>query len=86
MAPPLVVNIGDLLSYWTAGLLKSTIHRVKFPAQELGQDRYSIVFFSHPSDNALLEPVPSEIIRKLREEVLTKKQHTSQLSNIYKRD
>ena len=46
MAPPLVVNIGDLLSYWTAGLLKSTIHRVKFPAkaQELGQDRYSIVF------------------------------------------
>lgn len=67
MAPPLVVNIGDLLSYWTAGLLKSTIHRVKFPAkaQELGQDRYSIVFFSHPSDNALLEPVPSEIIRKI---------------------
>ncbi|KAK6364746.1 uncharacterized protein PV06_06509 [Exophiala oligosperma] len=26
--PPVVVNIGDLLSYWTNGLLKSTIHRV----------------------------------------------------------
>lgn len=67
MAPPIVVNIGDLLSYWTAGLLKSTIHRVKFPkkVQETGQDRYSIVFFSHPNDDALLEPVPSEIIRKI---------------------
>ncbi|RCK59643.1 hypothetical protein Cantr_07347 [Candida viswanathii] len=67
MAPPIVVNIGDLLSYWTAGLLKSTIHRVKFPkkVQETGQDRYSIVFFSHPSDDAMLETVPSEIIRKI---------------------
>ncbi|EMG48433.1 hypothetical protein SBY92_003321 [Candida maltosa Xu316] len=67
MAPPIVVNVGDLLSYWTAGLLKSTIHRVKFPkkVQETGQDRYSIVFFSHPNDDALLEPVPSEVIRKI---------------------
>ncbi|RLV92206.1 hypothetical protein JA1_003329 [Spathaspora sp. JA1] len=65
VAPPIVVNIGDLLSYWTAGLLKSTIHRVKFPkeVQETGQDRYSIVFFSHPNDDALLEPVPCSLIR-----------------------
>ncbi|EGW35501.1 uncharacterized protein SPAPADRAFT_58740 [Spathaspora passalidarum NRRL Y-27907] len=65
VAPPIVVNIGDLLSYWTAGLLKSTIHRVKFPkeVQETGQDRYSIVFFSHPNDDALLEPVPCSVIR-----------------------
>ncbi|ABN66443.1 predicted protein [Scheffersomyces stipitis CBS 6054] len=68
MGPPIVVNIGDLLSYWTAGLLKSTIHRVKFPAkvQATGQDRYSIVFFSHPNDEALLEAVPSEVVRSIK--------------------
>lgn len=68
MAPPIIVNIADQLSYWTGGLLKSTIHRVKFPAkvQESGQDRYSIVFFSHPNDATLLEPVPSEIVRTIK--------------------
>lgn len=65
---PIVVNIADQLSYWTGGLLKSTIHRVKFPAkvQETGQDRYSIVFFSHPNDDTLLEPVPSKIVREIK--------------------
>lgn len=29
--PPILVNIGDLLSYWTNGLLRSTVHRVVFP-------------------------------------------------------
>lgn len=67
-APPIVVNIADQLSYWTAGLLKSTIHRVKFPAkvQETGQDRYSIVFFSHPNDDTLLTPVPSEATSSIK--------------------
>ncbi|KAG5356915.1 UPF0676 protein [Yarrowia sp. C11] len=61
MAPPIVVNIGDLLSYWTAGVLKSTVHRVKFPAklQAEGTDRYSFVFFTHPEEEVKLEPVPS---------------------------
>lgn len=83
-AAPIVVNIADQLSYWTGGLLKSTIHRVKFPAsaQETGQDRYSIVFFSHPNDDTKLEPVPSEIVRQIKgrgansaAEVITAKQH-----------
>lgn len=61
MAPPVVVNVGDLLSYWTCGVLKSTVHRVKFPAklQEDGSDRYSCVFFCHPERDIKLEPVPS---------------------------
>ncbi|RYO88054.1 hypothetical protein DL766_007125 [Monosporascus sp. MC13-8B] len=29
-APPVLINIGDLLSYWTNGLLRSTVHRVVF--------------------------------------------------------
>lgn len=67
-APPIIVNIADQLSYWTGGLLKSTIHRVKFPAeaQRSGQDRYSTVFFSHPNDATLLEPVPSALVRDIK--------------------
>lgn len=75
---PIVVNIGDLLSYWTDGLLRSTVHRVVFPdsstrqeEHEQGQDRYSIVFFSHPVDTTQLTPVPSPIVaahRKARED------------------
>lgn len=81
---PIVINIADQLSYWTGGLLKSTVHRVKFPpkVQETGQDRYSIVFFSHPNDATLLEPVPSEKVRSItgrgankEKEPITAKQH-----------
>ena len=66
-APPIVVNIADQLSYWTAGLLKLTIHRVVFPpeVQESGKDRYSIVFFSHPNNDTQLEPVPSPLVRSI---------------------
>jgi len=27
-SPPILINIGDLLSYWTNGLFRSTVHRV----------------------------------------------------------
>lgn len=70
-APPVLVNIGDLLSYWTNGLLRSTVHRVVFPAPGRGvvdgesasEPRYSIAFFCHPVGTARLEPVPSERVR-----------------------
>ena len=60
--PPILVNIADLLSYWTNGLLKSTVHRVIFPkdARKGGEDRYSIVYFGHPANETELEPVPSK--------------------------
>lgn len=32
--PPILINIGDMLSFWTNGLLKSTVHRVVFPLAE----------------------------------------------------
>ena len=66
-ALPILVNIGDLLEDWTAGLLKSTVHRVIFPEGERG-DRYSIAYFNHPLDDALLEPVPSEKVSRYAEE------------------
>lgn len=63
-ALPIVVNFGDLLAYWTNGLLKSTVHRVVFPQGEQN-DRYSMVYFCHPLDDAELEPVPSRLVEKM---------------------
>ena len=62
--PPILVNIGDCLSYWTNGLLRSTVHRVIFPkdARRGGEDRYSIAYFSHPGNDVELTSVPSKIV------------------------
>jgi isopenicillin N synthase-like dioxygenase len=67
--PPILINIGDMLSFWTNGLLRSTVHRVVFPAAEQGrpagqsQDRYSVVFFCQPVDDCnLVPPVPSPLV------------------------
>ena len=73
-SPPILVNIGDLLSYWTNGLLRSTVHRVVFPGAGAGgsgllsgesdsEPRYSIAFFCHPVGTTTLEAVPSERVR-----------------------
>lgn len=51
---PLVVNFGDLLQFWTNGVVKSTVHRVLVPESRL-QDRYSIVCFVHPENNTSLK-------------------------------
>jgi len=71
-APPILVNIGDLLSYWTNGLLRSTVHRVVFsseqsvPGETNTDPRYSIAYFCHPVGSMPLTPVPSERVRAFR--------------------
>lgn len=82
---PILVNIGDLLSHWTNGLLKSTVHRVIFPKKgDGGEDRMSIAYFCHPLDDEELSEIPSEVVaaqrRKMNgsapdEKVLTAKGH-----------
>lgn len=64
---PILVNIGDLLSYWTNGMLKSTVHRVTFAKEGGGceADRYSIAYFCHPQDDAVLTEIPSAKIKAL---------------------
>lgn len=59
--PPILINIGDLLCYWTAGLLKSTVHRVTFSG---GVERYSMAYFCHPLDEVRLERVPGSVIEE----------------------
>lgn len=79
---PILVNIGDLLEDWTAGLLKSTVHRVVFPAEAKDAgDRYSVAYFCHPLDDVLLEPVPSTLVEQRvkkkteQERVITAREH-----------
>ena len=71
--PPIVVNIGDLLSYWTNGLLRSTVHRVVLttPAVRNGDaaetsdsDRFSIAIFVQPADDTVLTPIPSPLVEE----------------------
>ncbi|PQE28424.1 oxidoreductase 2OG-Fe(II) oxygenase family protein [Rutstroemia sp. NJR-2017a BBW] len=69
-SPPILVNIGDLLSHWTNNLLKSTVHRVIFPTASSPSDiadRYSIAYFCHPVGSTVLESVPSERVRVIAE-------------------
>lgn len=76
-APPILVNIGDLLSYWTNGLLKSTVHRVVFGGGQENliegetdtEPRYSIAYFCHPVASMPLTPVPSERVRAFKGDV-----------------
>lgn len=57
-APPVpgtfVVNIGDMLEYWTHGIYRATPHRVR---NEAASDRLSLPFFFDPNWDATLEPI-----------------------------
>ncbi|KAK1957252.1 2OG-Fe(II) oxygenase superfamily protein [Colletotrichum sublineola] len=56
----IVVNIGDALEFWTAGRLRSTMHRVAFPrtARE-NVGRLSIPVFIQPDRHVILAPIES---------------------------
>lgn len=60
-----VVNLGDALVKFTAGLLRSNVHRVvpPMPPQD-GIDRHSLVFFSRPEDAVVLRRLQGGIIDK----------------------
>ena len=56
----IVVNVGDMLERLTNKKLKSTLHRVVNPPQELlNTSRYSIPFFLHPVSEMNLSCLPS---------------------------
>ncbi|MCB0404083.1 MAG: isopenicillin N synthase family oxygenase [Bdellovibrionales bacterium] len=53
----LVINIGDMLEYWTHGIFRATPHRVRNPSQS---PRLSLPFFFDPNWQATLEPISRE--------------------------
>jgi isopenicillin N synthase-like dioxygenase len=56
-----VVNAGDLIQRWSNDVWRSNIHRVQNPSRDAtsGTRRLSIVLFTGPNDDALIEALPS---------------------------
>jgi isopenicillin N synthase-like dioxygenase len=56
-----VINVGDLMARWTNDRWRSTLHRVMNPPRELtgSTRRLSMVFFSGPNDDAVIECLPT---------------------------
>lgn len=52
-----VVNIGDLMAFWTGGRWASTVHRVVNPVEVNASSRISIPFFYLPNHDASIEPM-----------------------------
>jgi len=56
-----VINVGDLMSRWTNGRWRSTLHRVVNPPRDLtgSTQRLSLVLFTSPDDEAEIACLPS---------------------------
>ncbi|KZO99573.1 Clavaminate synthase-like protein [Calocera viscosa TUFC12733] len=58
-----IVNLGDALVKFTAGLFRSNIHRVLSPpGEQCKLERYSLVYFSRPEDSVVLKRLQGGII------------------------
>ena len=56
-----IINLGDAMVKFTAGILRSNTHRVVAPPGAQGDaTRYSLVYFSRPEDEVLLRPLKEE--------------------------
>lgn len=62
----ITVNIADVLQFWTAGYLKSSIHRVAAPPPDQAHlDRLGILYFSRPAHDLPLKTVDSPLLERL---------------------
>ena len=53
----IVVNIGDLMSFWSGGRYKATKHRVRLTDPSVAsKDRYSMAMFLHPNKDTEIVP------------------------------
>eukprot|EP00051_Salpingoeca_urceolata_P035102 m.28202 g.28202 ORF g.28202 m.28202 type:complete len:343 (+) comp8777_c0_seq1:259-1287(+) len=52
-----IVNIGELMSLWTGGRWRSTLHRVTITESDCHNHRFSIPFFTGPNDDAIIKPL-----------------------------
>ena len=57
-----VVNTGDMMQVWSNDRYKAAIHRVRAMEEH---DRYSIPFFFNPAAEAMIEPLPSVVSKRV---------------------
>ncbi|KAF2846489.1 flavonol synthase [Plenodomus tracheiphilus IPT5] len=62
----IICNVGDTLDFWSAGYLKSTIHRVQRPPEDqVSQDRLGLFYFVRPGNDVDIKPAPSPLLKRL---------------------
>ncbi|KAH6662599.1 2OG-Fe(II) oxygenase superfamily protein [Halenospora varia] len=62
----IICNVGDAMQFWSAGYLKSTIHRVIRPPPD--QDhihRLGLFYFVRPGNEVDIAPAPSPLLKRL---------------------
>ncbi|TQS33960.1 hypothetical protein Golomagni_05679 [Golovinomyces magnicellulatus] len=53
----LIVNLGDATVQWSGGLLRSNVHRIKYPpGDQRFVDRYSLATLFRPERNVSMKP------------------------------
>ena len=51
-----IINLGDALTKFTSGILRSNVHRVAPPpGAQATETKYSVVYFARPEDNIILK-------------------------------
>ncbi|KAH8802915.1 2OG-Fe(II) oxygenase superfamily protein [Xylogone sp. PMI_703] len=62
----IICNVGDAMQFWSAGYLKSTIHRVVRPPRDQDSvERLGLFYFVRPGDEVDIAPAPSPLLRRL---------------------
>ncbi|KAK1252042.1 hypothetical protein MKX08_003229 [Trichoderma sp. CBMAI-0020] len=62
----IICNVGDTLDFWSAGYLKSTIHRVVRPPKDQAHiDRLGLFYFVRPGNEVDIKPAPSPLLKRL---------------------
>jgi isopenicillin N synthase-like dioxygenase len=66
VANGIICNVGDTLAFWSAGYLKSTIHRVIRPPEDQAHiHRLGLFYFLRPGNEVDIKPAPSPLLKRL---------------------
>jgi len=62
----IICNVGDAMQFWSAGYLKSTIHRVVRPPKDQADGkRLGLFYFVRPGNDVDIAPADSPLLKRL---------------------